>query len=312
MSIRNKPEGAEENVTADQWKNRLRRAMESVRAFARQKAKAPLSLKKQPRRVGVALGGGFARGFAHIGVLKVLEENGIRVHALAGTSIGGIIAGAYAGGVTLEEMTATTREVRWKDFARWTISRMGLASNHRMEAFLKRTFRAQRFEDLKIPLAVTATDLTCVQPVVFTSGKLVTAVRASCAYPGLFLPVAHDGACLVDGMLVAAVPTQAVKELGADVVVAVVLDTPGPCLEPKNVLDVLARSFSIAQRTAAPVWRAHADVVVEPDVCGYRWDEFERADELIVAGKKAMQEALPRLQALLRPRLASRARAAAV
>ena len=296
-------------MTAASWKKVLQQAVKSIRGFAHQKVTRPLALAKEPR-VGVALGGGFARGIAHIGVLKVLEENGIRVHCLAGTSIGSIIAGAYASGATIEEMAGVARRVRWSDFARWTVSRMGLATNQRMEAFLKRAFRALRFEDLKIPLAVTATDLTHGKSVVFTSGELVTAVRASCAYPGLFLPVAYNGSWLVDGMLVATVPVQAVRQLGADVVVAVVLDNIEPGLEPKNMLDVLGRSFSIAQRTADPIWRAEADVVIEPNVRAYRWDEFERADELIAAGEKAMRAALPRLQVLLKPAAAPQAQAA--
>jgi len=298
-------------VTAAGWKNALQRAVKSIRTFAHRKVAAPLGLGREPR-VGVALGGGFARGIAHIGVLKVLEESGVRVHCLAGTSIGSIIAGAYASGATIEEMAAVARQVRWNSFARWTISRMGLATNQRMEAFLKRAFRALRFEDLKIPLAVAATDLTQGKQMVFTSGELATAVRASCAYPGLFLPVAYNGSWLVDGMLVAPVPAQAVKELGADVVVAVVLDNIEPGLELTNMLDVLGRSFSIAQRTADPLWRAEADVVVEPNVRTYGWDDFERADELIAAGEKAMREALPRLQSLLQPALAPPAAAAAV
>ncbi|MFQ5818127.1 MAG: patatin-like phospholipase family protein [Terriglobia bacterium] len=295
-------------MTAAEWKRKLQRAVEHIRAFARQAARTPSSRTREPR-LGLALGGGFARGLAHIGVLNVLEENGIRIHCLAGTSVGSIIAGAYASGATMEEMAAVARKVRWNDFARWTLSRMGLATNHRMEAFVKRAFRALHFEDLKIPLAVAATDLASAQGVIFTSGELALAVRASCAYPGLFLPVAYNGSWLVDGMLVAAVPTKAAKELGANVVVAVLLDNIEPGLEPRNMLDVLSRSFSIAQRTAEPVWRAHADIVVEPDVRAYRWDEFEHADELIAAGEKAMREALPRLRPLLEPALAPRAAA---
>jgi NTE family protein len=148
---------------------------------------------------------------AHIGVLKVLEESRIQIHYLAGTSVGSIIAGAFASGATVKEMTEVARQVRWKDFARWTFSRMGLATNRCMEAFLKRSFRTLQFKDLEKPAAVVATDLRNGKAVVFTSGELVTAVRASCAYPGLFLPVAHNGSWLVDGMLVAPVPVQAVK-----------------------------------------------------------------------------------------------------
>lgn len=290
-------------MTAEEWKGRLQRAVKRVRAFARQQAQAPLGLTRKPPRLGMALGGGFARGLAHIGVLKVLDENRIPVHCLAGTSVGSIIAGAYASGASVEEMAAVARKVRWKDFASWTISRMGLASNKRMEAFLKRAFRTLRFEDLKLPLAVVATDLRTGQPVVFTSGELATAVRASCAYPGLFLPVAHHGAWLSDGGLVAAVPTQAAKQLGADLVVGVTLESINPKMEPQNMMDVLGRSLSIAQRTAEPIWRAEADLVIAPEVNGYHWDDFEHADELMAAGERAMREALPRLQGLLEPRL---------
>lgn len=300
-------------MTAKEWRQRLRRGLEIVRSFAGKKVRVPLPLpRKREKHVGLALGGGFARGLAHIGVLKVLEENGIKVHCVAGTSVGSIIAGAYAGGASIEEMTEVARKARWKDFARWTFSRLGFATNHRMEAFLKRTFRSLRFEDLKIPLAVAASDLTTGEPAVFTSGELVSAVRASCAYPGFFLPVERDGCWLVDGMLVAPVPTEAVKRLGADIVVAVVLDNFEPGVEPKNVMDVLARSFTIAQKTAAPLWKQHADIVVEPEVRTYSWDDFESADQLIAAGEAAMRKALPELRRLLEPASPQATRAAAL
>jgi NTE family protein len=278
---------------------RLRRALHRLPELLQRRA-ARTSEGTQPR-LGLALGGGFARGLAHIGVLKVLEQRGIRVDVLAGTSIGAIIAGAYASGATLEEMAAVARKVRWRDFGRWTISRMGLASNERLEALLRRIFRKLRFDELRIPLAVVATDLMAGRPVVFTAGELGLAIRASCAYPGLFLPVAFNGGWLVDGGLVSAVPTQAVTSLGAEVVVGVSLDNIQPEIEPKSLVDVLGRSFSIAQRTAEPLWREFADLVVEPKVNGFRWDDFEHADEIIAAGECAMRAAWPRLERLLEP-----------
>lgn len=289
-------------MNVKEWQERLRSAVSQVGDFARRQVRRAKLRRRKAPRIGLALGGGFARGVAHIGVIKVLEENGIPIHCLAGTSVGSIIAGAYASGATVEEMAAVARKVRWKDFASWTLSTMGLASNKRMEAFLKRTFRSLRFEDMKRPLAVVATDLRTGQAMVFRSGELVPAVRASCAYPGLFLPVAYQGAWLADGGLVAAVPAQAVKELGADIVIGVSLESLNPTVEPQNVMDVLSRSLSIAQRTAEPVWRAYADAVVAPVVNGYRWDEFERADELMAAGEKAMRAVLPAVQQLLEPK----------
>jgi len=281
------------------WKTILQAAIGHVRRFVRRPAEAAPE-PAQPR-LALALGGGFARGLAHIGVLKVLEENRVRIDSLAGTSVGSLIAGGYASGVPLAEIQEVARRVRWKDFGQWTLSRMGLASNQRLEAFVRRTFRALRFEDLKIPLAIVATDLLHGRAVIFTSGSLGFAVRASCAYPGLFLPIAYDGGWLVDGGLVSEVPTCAAKELGADIVVGVALQNLQQGLEPKSVVDVLGRSLSIAQQAAEPVWRQCADLVVEPQVSEFRWDEFERCDELVAAGEAAMRTRLPRLLELLQP-----------
>ncbi|MBI4465982.1 MAG: patatin-like phospholipase family protein [Acidobacteria bacterium] len=279
------------------WKDILEQAVGRIRRFAR---RLPAPRPPAPR-VGLALGGGFARGLAHIGVLKVLEENGVQVSCLAGTSIGSIIGGAYASGVPLEEIAAVARRVRWKDFGNWTLSRMGLASNQRLEALVRRVFRATRFEDLKMPMAVVATDLLAGRPVVFTTGELGLAIRASCAYPGLFLPIAYDGSLLVDGGLVSEVPAAVAKKLGADIVIGVALQNLSLSEEPKSVVDVLGRSFSIAQQAAEPIWRQHADLVVEPTVSQFNWDDFGRADELMAAGADAMRAALPRLRGLLQP-----------
>lgn len=286
----------------ESWKEKLAQALARIRAFAYQKVRPRAPRAEPPKaaqRVGVALGGGFARGLAHIGVLKALEESRIPVACIAGTSIGSIIGGAYASGATVAEMAAVARGIRWKDFGSWTISRRGLASNHRLEALVRRTFHAMRFEHLKIPLAIIATDLVNAQPVVFRSGELALAVRASCAYPGLFLPVVVDGNLLVDGMLVSAVPAEAVRELGADIVVSVSLDNIRYGLEPKNIAEVWARALSIATRAAEPVWRDQSDIVVEPQVRRFDWDDFERADELIAAGEQATLAVLPRLKRLL-------------
>src|SRR6266403_3105506 len=159
--------------------------------------------------VGLALGGGFARGFAHLGVLQVLEQNQIPISHIAGTSVGSILGAAYASGAPLERIIATCRTLRFRDIARWRVSRLGLASNHRLGALIERVFDSRQFEDLRIPLAVVATDLTSGEPVVFTQGDLVDAIRASCAFPGLFEPVEIGTRCLADGGLVAPVPTHA-------------------------------------------------------------------------------------------------------
>lgn len=282
------------------WKNLsegVRRALEQLRQTV-QPHPAP---QPEPREktLGLALGGGFARGMAHIGVIKALEEAGIGIDYLAGTSVGSIIAGAYASGASVEEMTAMGEKIRWHDFGKWTFSKMGLASNNRLAALVKRFFHATQFEDLKIPLAIIAADLATGRPVIFKKGPLVLPIRASCAYPGLFLPVENDGCQLVDGGLVRTVPTQSARDLGADVVLGVALSNMNPDFTPQHIADVLARSFSIAMQAAEPIWRRYADLVVEPDVDTYAWDDFARTPALVEAGYVATQSVLPTLKKLL-------------
>ena len=167
------------------------------------------------------MGGGFARGFAHLGVLKVLQKYNIKVSHIAGSSVGSILGAAYASGAPLERIIETCRTLRFRDIARWRVSRLGLASNQRLAALMERVFGSGQFEDLKIPLAVVATDLSTGEPVIFTQGNLVDAIRASCAFPGLFEPVEIGTRCLADGGLVAPVPTQAARGLGAQTVIGV-------------------------------------------------------------------------------------------
>lgn len=251
--------------------------------------------------IGLALGGGFARGFAHLGVLQVLEKNQIPVSCLAGTSIGSILAGAYASGVPLARMAAVCRKIHFRDFGRWKLSRLGLASNDRMADLVRRCFHALTFEELLVPTAIVATDLGTGEPAVFTQGDLVEAIRASCAYPGLFEPVYSQGRCLADGGLVAPVPTRAARELGARCVVGVSVgfnNWDGGA--PTNLFQVVSRSICAAQKYQDETWQREADLVIEPAVQEIDWDEFHRADEAIAAGVEATQAALPKLRELLR------------
>src|SRR6201997_1452306 len=139
--------------------------------------------------IGLALGGGFARGFAHLGVLQVLEQNHIPISHIAGTSVGSVLGAAYASGAPLARITATSRTIRFRDIARWSVSRLGLASNHRLADLIESVFECKEFEDIKITLGVVATDLASGDPVVFRQGPLLEAIRASCAFPGLFEPI---------------------------------------------------------------------------------------------------------------------------
>lgn len=253
-----------------------------------------------PRRgltgIGLALGGGFARGFAHLGVLQVLEQSHVPIAFLAGTSVGSILGAAYASGVPLARIVHVSRNIRFRDFAKWRVSRLGLASNERLGDLVENLFYAQTFEELHVPMAIVATDLGTGEPAVFTRGPLAVAIRASCAFPGLFEPVEIGTRCLADGGLVAPVPTQAARELGAACVVGVSVSLDdGRRIHPSNLFQVVSRAVSAAQKHQLEGWERQADLVLRPDVSAIAWDEFGRADEAIAAGEAAARQALPRL-----------------
>ena len=279
--------------------NRLVGFFRSLRAFAETVSRPdspviPPVLPAGRPRVGVALGGGFARGMAHVGVLKVLIEEGIPIDYVAGTSVGAVIGAMYCSGVSVKELEELAALVRFRDFARWTVSRFGFCSNDRMEPFLGKLLKCRTFEDLKIPLAVAATDFQTGDSVIFRKGRLVDAIRASCAYPGMFLPVEIDGRLLVDGLLAHPVPSQPLREMGAERVIGVYLAGGwARGHRPRHVFDVIGQCFSIAQDRMCTTWQAYADVTLMPNVAGFGYDEFVRAPELIRSGEAATRAALP-------------------
>src|SRR5262250_2463172 len=177
------PEG--KVATALDW---LRTAKDRFRAFAygdqKERAGRP--------RVGLALAGGFARGIAHIGVLRVLREAGIPIDCVAGTSVGALIGTAYCAGAPLETMENEGAKTTFADFGRWTPSWLGLATNQRMEKYLERFTPVKRFEDLQTPLAIATTDIIEGVSVYYSHGDIVAPLRASCAYPGLFVPIQYE------------------------------------------------------------------------------------------------------------------------
>jgi NTE family protein len=257
--------------------------------------------KRSPRSgVALALGGGFARGFAHLGVLQVFEENHIEISHIAGTSVGSILGAAYASGAPLAKIMATCRTLKFRDIARWHVSRLGLASNHRLADLIENVFESRRFEDLRIPMAVVATNLNTGEPVVFSEGSLVDPIRASCAFPGIFEPVEIGTRWLVDGGLTAPVPTQAARKMGAKFVIGVSVGMQdGHTGKPATVFQVVTRAVCAAQKHQQELWERHADLAIRPDVQSLAWDDFHRADEAIEAGKVAAKRALPRIHRLL-------------
>lgn len=275
--------------TTAKW---LEKALHGLRTFA-------YGTDGRQPRVGLALGGGFARGLAHVGVLKALEAEQIPVDFIAGTSVGALIASVYASGTSLADMQRQGTATRFKDFGRWKLSRMGMASNDRLEELMERFTHVKDFKDLNIPLSIVATDIIKGESVYFTDGEIGPALRASCAYPGLFLPVEYKGKVLVDGFLTEQVPAEAVRQMGAEMVIAVHLE-PGLLDDrPRNTIEVISRSFSIIQSVSNQPWRRMVDVLIEPDVQHILWDEFVKTPQLVAAGEDATYAAMPKIRALL-------------
>jgi NTE family protein len=258
----------------------------------------------QRPRVGLALSGGVARGNAHIGVLRVFEENNIPVDYIAGTSAGSLVAGGYAAGMTVSQLIEIGRSLRWRDVGRVTLSRLGIQSNARMEEFVRARLPVKRFEETRIPLAIVAADLHSGSAVIMTEGDIAFAVRASCALPGWYVPVVDDhGRQLVDGGLVANIPTAAVRSLGADIVIAVDVNSEGAKFlgPPHSIIGVLFQSIMVVQRTAAMHQLHDADLVIRPRTGHIRWDEMGRVDELVAIGEQAARSTLERIKHLLEP-----------
>ena len=284
----------------------FQRIVRSVRSFShdllhryevQHRESCPTAL---PRKLGLALGGGFARGLCHIGILKVLEQENIPVHCVAGTSVGAVIGAAYCSGVSAAELEELARTVRFKDFARWTFSRYGFCNNDRMARLCGRVLKAHTFAELRIPLAITATDFRSGEAVVFTEGELVDPIRASCAYPGMFRPVEFGGRSYIDGMLAHVVPTGPARQIGAEVVLGSYLNSHwADCRMPRHIFEVIGQCFSIAQSKLYDVSKSEADLMIEPDVAGFSYDAFASASELIQRGERAARQVLPRIRALL-------------
>ena len=258
---------------------------------------APIPAPAPPPKIGLALGGGFARGVAHVGILKALEKESIPIHCVTGVSAGAIVAAAYASGTEPDEIGRIGCAMRFTDVARWSICRLGLAGSERMERFLHRLLKKFTFEEMEIPLGILATDLGTGASVLFRdSGDVVVPIRASCSYPGLFQPIHQQGRLLVDGAMSMEVPALLARKLGATHVISVYLPMQGADVEPHNMLQVVNRCFQILQSRTEESWRKHSDAVIVPEVADVQWDGFENGVRMVEAGEKAALAMMPKIK----------------
>ena len=248
-------------------------------------------------RVGLALGGGFARGVAHIGVLRAFERAKIPIHAIAGVSAGSVVAACYASGRSPEQIEEIAMGMKFRDVARWTVDWLGVLDSERMEPFLTKSLRVKRFEDMRIPLAVVASDLRTGTPAVFRKfGDVIAPVRASCSYPGLFKPVDCGGRLLVDGMVAMEVPAKPLIEMGATHVVSVYLPADEESVDPLSLVAVVNRCFQLMSARMESEWRRYSDAVIIPHVADVGWDSFEHVRHTIAAGEAAADKVIPQIR----------------
>ena len=258
--------------------------------------------KKIPK-LGLALGGGAARGFAHIGVLQVLEEEGIKPSLVVGTSAGSVVASFYASGKTgqqLQWLADTMDETQFTDWAN-PFSGRGILRGEALGKYINSQLNGMKIEDMKLPLGIVATDLRTGDGILFRRGDVATAVRASSAVPSVFEPVQIAGKDYVDGGLVSPVPVRYARQMGADLVLAVDISSRPEDAKTTDMLKVLLQTFSIMGKSISQLELTQADVVVRPALPDIGSTEFSARKKSIEAGRAAMKQAMPQLRALLAP-----------
>lgn len=251
------------------------------------------------QRVGLALGGGAARGIAHIGVIEVLEENGIPIDCIAGTSAGSIVGGLYAAGLTTAEMREIVHGLSWLEVASLSLPKLGLFNFDRMIPWVEECLgdRPHTFDGLRLPFAAVAADITTGELVAISDGRLAEALRASSSVPGIFTPMRFRNRLLVDGGVLNNLPVSVARRLGADYVIAVDLLPPGIVggKEPSNVMDLTVTALYMLMR-ATHNEGPTADQVIMPAIGHIALNDLSRADELLAAGRAAAEAVLPRLR----------------
>ncbi|MCH8178464.1 MAG: patatin-like phospholipase family protein [Proteobacteria bacterium] len=258
----------------------------------------------RPPRVGLALGGGAARGFAHIGVLQVLEENGIKPDLVVGTSAGSVVATLYAAGKSPSELGTMAMGLDESSITDWVFPGRALLKGEALAKFVRKQVGGKSIEAMRLPLGIVAADLQSGQPILFRRGDPGTAVRASSAVPAVFEPVKIEGHEYIDGGAVSPVPVRFARQMGADVVIAVDISAIPEGQPTKGAVDILLQTFNIMGHAISQHELVDADVVVRPKLQGVGSAEFSARRLSIMAGREAMLTVLPQL----RERIASRTR----
>ncbi len=254
---------------------------------------------KQKPKIGLALGAGASRGFAHIGVLQVMEEIGLRPDYIAGSSIGSIIGALYAAGVTPGMMEGIAQNIDARLCYDLGFSRRGFIQGRRLEELIKMLTRNRSFDELEIPLAVTAVDLITCQRVIINKGKVYKGVRASISIPGVFRPVVDGDRVLIDGGILERVPVNVVREMGADIVIGVDVAFRGRHRPPENFIETIMQTIEVMELEIIKHTIPSEDIMICPEVYLSNPMSLEGIDTAIEEGRRAAREKMDQLKALI-------------
>ena len=257
-----------------------------------------VAIPKTPPKIGLALGGGAARGFAHVGVIQVLEEAGITPVLVTGTSAGSLVAALYASGKNGAQLQKVAETMEESTIADWTLPFFGrgVLRGEALAKYVNAQVGQKPIEAMPMPLGIVATDLNSGNDMLFQRGDTGTAVRASSAVPAVFTPVKINGHEYVDGGLSSPVPVRAARKMGAELVIAVDISSPPEASSASGTIEVLLQTFSIMGKSINGFELKDADVVVRPVLTGVSSSDFSSRKRSIEAGRQAMLQALPQLR----------------
>ncbi|MBA4396709.1 MAG: hypothetical protein C0394_04915 [Syntrophus sp. (in: bacteria)] len=253
----------------------------------------------QPAKVAVVLGAGAARGFAHVGVLKVLESRNIPIHMVVGTSVGSLVGCLYAYGYDGYKLQALAHAMERDDVVDLTLPANGFIKGEKLENYVNRMVHGAAIEAFRIPFHAVAADIQTGEETVFGTGNAGMAVRASCSVPGVFQPARISGRTYVDGGLVSPIAVDVARRYGADVIIAVEISAVRSMIVPQGTIDTILQSVDIMYAKISEIQLPRADVVIRPEVGHIASSDFTKRHEAILAGEKAAAAAMPAIEAVL-------------
>lgn len=250
-------------------------------------------------KVGLALGSGGARGFAHLGVIKVLVEEGIPIDLIAGSSMGAMVACFYGAGIEMEQLYKLSTSFKRKYYLDFTVPKMGFIAGKRVKELIRIFTKGKNIEELNIPVGVVATDLMTGEKIVFKEGPIADAVRASIAIPGIFVPEKWNGRILVDGGVIDRIPVSVVKEMGADIVIAIDVSQVKRNEEISSIYDVIMQSIDIMQKELVSNREFASDIMIRPKVDMYSSRAFTNIKEIIEIGENEARKEIDNIKRVI-------------